>query len=349
MVDRVDLRSDTVTRPTEAMLDAMRASEVGDDVLGDDPTVHALEARVAELFGKEAACFVPSGTMANQSAIRAQTEPGDEVVCHELSHIVHYESGAPAALSGVMIRPVRGERGTFTGADVGSMVRPRNHHFARTRLVSVENTCNGAGGAVWGLDRLRDVTDAAKSHGLRAHLDGARLWNACAASGVSPAEYASGFDSVSCCFSKGLGSPAGSAVAGDEETIYRVRRVKKMLGGAMRQAGYIAGACLHALEHHRERLAEDHANASRLASGLAEIDGLAIDAGSVETNMVLIDIEEGLADAPTLCASLDGEGVRVLPVGPRRIRAVTHLDVDRAGVDRAIEVFGAVLSGKARV
>lgn len=339
----IDLRSDTVTRPTAAMRDAMHRATVGDDVLGDDPTVIELQGRIAEMMGKPAACFVPSGTMANQCAIRAQTEPGDEVIAHADSHIIHYETGAPAALSGVMIRPLSGDLGLFTAADVEAAVRPVSSHFAKSALVVIENTHNRGGGSIWSLDAIRDVARVARTHNLRMHLDGARIWNASAATGIAPSEYARHFDTVSCCFSKGLGAPAGSAVCGSVEAIARVHRFRKMFGGAMRQAGILAQACLHALDHHRQRLVEDHANARRLAERLSAVPGVTI-AMPVATNMVFFDLGERLPDARTLCQRLDQVGVRMLPNQPRRVRAVCHLDVDARMIDEAGERIRAVLA-----
>jgi threonine aldolase len=342
----IDLRSDTVTRPTPGMLRAMTSAELGDDVLGDDPTVIALQEKVAALLGKEAAVFVPTGTMANQTAIRAHTEPGDEVVCHEGSHIIHYETGSPAALSGVMVRPLPGERGLFEASDVDGAVRPESSHFARSRLLIVENTHNRGGGAVWPVGQVKRVTDRARAHGLRCHLDGARLWNACAATGLPPAEYAQYFDTVSVCFSKGLGTPAGSAVAGDKATMVRVHRFRKMFGGTMRQTGVLAAAALHALDHHRERLVEDHANATRLAEGLGDIPGLSI-ALPVETNMVFFDVAPSTGvDAAGLCAMLKSLGVLMLPTAARRIRAVCHLDVNAAQIAQAVERVAQALGAR---
>lgn len=344
----VDLRSDTVTRPTPAMRTAMAQAEVGDDVLGDDPTVIRLQERIAEIMGKPAACYVPSGSMANQTAIRAQTDHGDEVIAHEDSHIIHYETGAPAALSGVMIRPLHGPAGLFDAEDVEAAVRPNNAHSPWSKLLVVENTHNRGGGSVWAMDRVERVTKAARKHGLKLHLDGARIWNACIATGHAPAEYARHFDTVSCCFSKGLGAPVGSAVCGSQETITRVHRFRKMFGGAMRQAGILAAAALHALEHHRERLADDHANARRLAEGLAEIRGVSIPL-PVETNMVFFDVEPGMGTAATVCEKLKALGVWMLPTAPQRVRAVCHLDVDRAGIERAIGAVRQVCGSAAAV
>jgi threonine aldolase len=336
MHDLIDLRSDTVTRPTPAMRRAMTEAVVGDDVLGDDPTVIALQERIARIMGKEAACFVPSGTMANQAAIRAHTEPGDEVIAHEDSHIIHYETGAPAALSGVMIRPLRGPHGLFDAADVPPAVRPDSAHFPRSRLLIIENTHNRGGGAVWPVAQIERVARAARDARLRLHLDGARVWNACAATGLRPADYARHFDTVSCCFSKGLGAPVGSAVCGDAPTIARVHRFRKMFGGAMRQAGVLAAAALHALDHHVERLKDDHAAAKRLEAGVRATPGLTV-ALPVETNMVFFDVDPALGTAAEFCARLKTMGVWMLPTAPRRVRAVCHLDAPMPLIERAVE------------
>ncbi len=337
----IDLRSDTVTRPTPAMRRAMLEAEVGDDVLGDDPTVIALQERVAALLGKEAALFVPSGTMANQAAIRAHTEPGDEVIAHEDSHILHYETGAPAALSGVMTREARGERGVFDVGEVERLFRPESPITPRSRLLVIENTQNRGGGAVWPLDQLARVAAKGRALGLRVHLDGARLWNACAASGVAPGEYARHFDTVACCFSKGLGAPVGSALAGDAPTIARAKRFRKMFGGAMRQAGILAAAGLYALDHHRERLVEDHAHARMLASAVQATAGLQM-AFPPETNIVIFDIAPRVGTAAQVCERLGSAGVRCLPFGPQRVRMVTHLDVTREMIDRACAALRAL-------
>jgi len=330
-----DLRSDTVTRPTAAMLDAMMRAPLGDDVLGDDPTVNALCERVCQLFGKEAAIFVPSGTMANQCALRALTEPGDEIVCHELSHIYQYEGGAPAALSGCSVAFADGERGIFDARTMEACIRPIDDHDPVTKVVSIENTQNRGGGAVWSIERIAEVSAGARKHGLKMHLDGARLMNAVVASGVSAAEYARHFDTVTICFSKGLGAPVGSAVSGDAATIRRAKRFRKMFGGAMRQSGVLAAAALYALEHHVERLAEDHANARRFAEAIAGVRGVSIEPEAVETNIVYFDVE---GDAEAFCKRLDAEGVRMLALGGRTVRAVTHLDASREAVDRAARV-----------
>src|SRR5262245_51178213 len=292
-------------------------------------------------MGKEAACFVPSGTMANQSSIRAQCEPGDEVIAHSDSHIINYETGAPAALSGVMIRTTSGDRGLYDADQVEALARPDSVHFPHSKLVVVENTQNRGGGAIWPIEQATRVAKKAHELGLRAHLDGARIWNACAATGHSAKDYARHFDTVSCCFSKGLGAPAGSAVSGDKATIARVFRFRKMFGGAMRQAGILAAAALYALERHRDRLVEDHENAAALAAGVAGLSGLSIPM-PVETNMVFVDVDKCFGTAAEACAKLKAAGVLALPTAPQRVRMVCHLDVGREGIERAIEAWRSV-------
>lgn len=346
----IDLRSDTVTRPTAAMLDAMRRAPVGDDVLGDDPTVRELEERFAAHVGKQGACFVPTGTMANQVCLRAHTQPGDEIIAHEDSHIIHYETGAPAVISGCMVRPLRGEHGQFDPSDVTDALRPDNIHAPHSALLVVENTHNRGGGSVWTIGRVRAVTKAARDAGLRCHLDGARLWNASVASGTPMREYAAEFDSVSCCFSKGLGAPVGSIVGADRETISRIRRHRKMLGGAMRQSGILAAACLHAMEHHVARLAQDHGNARRLAETIARVPGLSVTPGpggaGPQTNIVYFDIDPGLGiDGNAFSERLREKGVLMLATAKHRLRAVTHLDVSAEDIDRAAGVIGECARG----
>ena len=330
-----DLRSDTITQPTDAMRDAMMAAPLGDDVLGDDPTVLELQDRMAELLGKEQACFVPSGTMANQLAIRAHTEPGDELLCHADSHIYCYEGGAPAALAGCSFAFLPGDRGMFEADDIDRHLRPDDHHFPVSKLLVVENTQNRGGGVVWPMQQLASVTERARHHGLRCHLDGARLWNACVASGESPASIAGYFDTVSACFSKGLGAPVGSIIAGDAAAMARVHRFRKMFGGTMRQSGLLAAAALHALDHHMDRLADDHARVRRLADAIEACDGLEVDLAAVETNIVYFDTD----DAQSLVEALDARGVHMLALGPRTVRAVTSLAIDDDGIDHAINVL----------
>lgn len=334
-----DLRSDTVTRPSRAMLEAMVAAEVGDDVLGDDPTVIRLQDHMAALLGKEAALYVPSGTMANQVAIRAATEPGDELILDETTHCHNYETGAPSALSGCSIRAVHGVRGVFEPEQVAAAVRPDSQHFARSRMVVVENTNNRGGGTVWPREKVAAVRGVCDERGLHLHLDGARLMNACVAVGCKPTDYTRYAHSVSMCFSKGLGAPIGSIVAGPRPFVQRAQRFRKMFGGAMRQAGLLAAAALYAVTHNVERLAEDHANARWFAERIAELPGIRLDVATVETNIVIFDLDPALGAAADFCQALAQRGVRMFPTGPQRIRAVTHLDVSREQIEYAVSVF----------
>jgi threonine aldolase len=337
----LDLRSDTVTRPTAAMRDAMMSAPLGDDVLGDEPTVQRLEQLVARRLGKDAALFTPSGTMANQLAIRCHCEAGDEVIAHGESHIIHYETGAPAAIAGCMVRPVSGPRGLFDADAVHAAVRHADIHSPRSRLVVAENTHNRGGGSVWPLHQFERVADAARHHGLAVHVDGARLWNACVAAGYSAAAFVAASDTVSVCFSKGLGAPVGSALAGPRALIDRARRFRKMLGGGMRQSGLLAAAAIYALDHHVERLRDDHAAARALAVALAGMEGIAVDPApdAVETNMVFFTIAPRMGDARTFCDRLAAEGVHLIAMGPSRVRAVLHLD---AGPDAPARAAAAV-------
>lgn len=339
----VDLRSDTVTKPTPAMRRVMADAEVGDDVYGEDPSVNRLQEYVADLLGQEAALFVPSGTMANQIAIHCHTQPGDELICEAQSHILDYEMGGAAALSGVSARPLAGEAGVITAAQIAAAIRPPVYYFPRTRLVVLENTHNLAGGTVWPLPEIQKIRDLAVSTSLRMHLDGARLWNACVAGGLAPSQYAGLFDSVSVCFSKGLGAPVGSALVGSQEFIAAARRCRKRFGGGMRQAGILAAAALFALEHNRDRLAEDHAHAVQLAQALAEMPGLRVDLARVQTNIVMIDVIDPKREAAAISAALKLEGVWVSSAGIRRLRAVTHYEITAGDLARTLEVFRRVL------
>ena len=338
----VNLYSDTQTRPTAAMRRAMAEAEVGDEQHFDDPTVTALCARVAELLGFEAAVFLPSGTMCNEIAFRLHIRPGgDEAYLHRTSHPIVAEAGGPAAFAGAMMHPLEGERGMFTAEALQAALRPVGDRYApRSRLVSVEQSTNLAGGHVWPVDQLRAVVELAAASGLRLHLDGARLMNAVVASGVPAAEWTRGFDTAWLDFSKGLGAPMGACLAGSRELIDEAWRYKQMLGGALRQAGIVAAGALHALDHHVERLADDHELARLLARGLQDVPGVEIDAAAVETNIVVL----GVADAPALVAVLGAAGVRMGALGPRTVRAVTHLDVDRAGVEAAVTAVRAALA-----
>ncbi len=337
----VDLRSDTVTRPSAAMRLAMANAEVGDDVFGDDPTVHALQERIADMLGTEAALFVPSGTMANQIALRAQTRHGDEIIIGQGAHCWRHESGALAALGGLQTQAI-GDDGTFTGAQVRAAYKADDPYQSPTRVVEVENTHGMTGGTCWDRARLADVVSTAKSLGMSLHLDGARLWNAAIATGTTEKELAAGFDSISVCLSKGLGAPIGSLVAGSRPLIKACHRLRKMQGGGMRQAGLLAAAGLFALDHNYARLADDHAHARLLAESLAPVPGLHVDLSRVQTNIVMIDVERGTV--PALIALAREEGVLIGGNGAKQIRAVCHLDVDRAGVQRAAQVLMDIVS-----
>jgi threonine aldolase len=316
------------------MREAMARAEVGDDVFGDDPTVLELERETAAILGKEAAVYTVSGTMANQLAVRAHTEPGDEILVEANAHIYYYEGGGPAALSGVMCRCLNGQRGIFTGADVEAALRPVDPHFPPTRLVCLENTHNRGGGKIWPLERIKEIETLARKLGLRMHLDGARLWNASVATGIPERDYAAAFDTVSVCFSKGLGAPVGSALAGPKGLIERARRFRKMFGGGMRQAGIIAAGALFALRHHRARLGEDHANAKALAAGLAALPGLEADPSAIETNIVRF---RALAmPAQQLVDRFQDRGILVLATSADAIRAVTNLMVSAEDIERVI-------------
>ena len=325
----IDLRSDTVTRPGPAMREAIACAEVGDDVYGEDPSVNRLQALAAQRVGKAAALFVPSGSMANQIAIRALTHHGDVILAGENAHLLRYEAGAPAALAGVQVRTL-GAGGFFGADDVRAAIDPPDAHFAPTALVALENTHNASGGRVFPFDVLKGVAEVAREHGLRLHLDGARLFNAEVASGIAASSWAAPFDSVSFCFSKGLGAPVGSVVCGSRELIERAHRLRKLLGGGMRQVGILGAAALYALTHHVERLAQDHANARRLADGLLKL-GLDV-APPPETNMVMFRV-------PDLAAFVRATRARELlinPIDAERMRAVTHLDVDADDVEDAL-------------
>jgi threonine aldolase len=337
----VNLHSDTQTRPSEGMRRAMAAAEVGDEQRKLDPTVNRLQERVAELLGHEAALFLPTGTLCNIIATRLHVRPGgDEVLLHHSAHPFHAEAAGPATISGATLHPLDGEGGIVEPATFEAAVHPPGDRYGpRTRLLWVEQTTNLAGGRVWPRETVRRVLDVARRHGLRAHLDGARLMNAVVASGVAPADWASGFDSAWLDFSKGLGAPMGACLAGSAELIEEAWRYKQMFGGALRQAGVAAAAALYALEYNVERLAEDHEHARLLAEGLAELDGVSLDPSAVETNIVIFSAP----DPAGLIAALFREGVEFSPVGRDRVRAVTHLDVDRAGIERAVAATRAVL------
>jgi threonine aldolase len=335
----IDLRSDTATRPTPAMRAAMQAAEVGDDVFREDPCVNRLEERLAALLGKDAALFVPSGTMSNQICVRVHTQPGDELLCDVNCHIYNFEAGGPAVLSGVTCRTLEGDGGVLDVTQLSDKIRGANDHLVRTRLVCLENTHNRGGGRVYPLEKIRAISAWTHAQGLALHLDGARLWNAAVATGVAPHVWAEPFDSVSVCFSKGLGAPVGSALAGPRDFVTRARRVRKLFGGGMRQAGVLAAAALYALDHHVERLAEDHRNAQVVAAAVADTPGLRLTPPDVETNLVWFDVEPELGTARDVAAALKQQGVLVHVAGPRTLRACTHLDVSAAQAERAADVL----------
>jgi threonine aldolase len=329
----VNLYSDTQTRPTEGMRRAIAEAEVGDEQRFADPTVTALQERVADLLGQEAGLFLPSGTMCNAISFRIHVGPGgDEILLDRTSHPINAEAGGPAAISSAMLQALDGDGGRFTAAQLQEAIRPPDRYLPRSRLVSVEQTTNLAGGRIWPQQQIRDVLDVARAHGMRTHLDGARLLNAVVATGVSAADYASGFDTAWIDFTKGLGAPVGACLAASRELIEEAWRYKQMWGGAFRQSGIVAAAGLYALDHHVERLADDHANARFLAEGVAELPGVELDPAAVESNIVIFTVPDpgGFVDA------LARAGVQVSRVGPTLLRMVTHLDVDRAGCERAL-------------
>jgi threonine aldolase len=340
----VDLFSDTVTRPTAEMRRFMCEAEVGDEQKLEDPTVNALCEMVAELLGKEAAVFLPSGTMCNEIALRVHARPGEEVIAHHTAHPIHFETGGPAALAGVNVRAVDGPRGQFDAAAVEAAVRQPSRYAPRSRLVWVEQTSNMGGGSVWPLERIEAVTAVARRHGLATHMDGARLMNAVVASGLSARDFAATFDSAWIDFTKGLGAPVGAALAGSRAFIDEAWRCKQQMGGAMRQAGIIAAGGIWALRHHVKRLAEDHANARRLAEGLARLPGVSLDPKTIDTNIVFLELTGSLV-APAACERMLARGVRMGALGTRTIRAVTHLDVDAGAIERALAVARDVFAG----
>jgi threonine aldolase len=335
----IDLRSDTVTKPTPAMRRAMAEAEVGDDVYGDDPTVKALEERTAQLLGKEAAVFVPSGTMANQIAVGVHTQPGDELLCSTTSHVFVWEAGGVARLSGVTARTFEGDGGLLSLDDIRNVIRPDDPHYVRTRLVCLENTHNRGGGRVHSIEGIAAISRWAREHNLAMHLDGARLMNAVVASGRPARDWGHYFETVSICFSKGLGAPIGSALAGSGEAIRKARRLRKLFGGGMRQAGIIAAAALYTLDHHVDRLAEDHAHARLLAEAFAGTEGFAMESGPVETNLVWIAVDHSLATAAEVAAYLRSRGILVSVLGSQVLRACTHLDVSREQAEQAAAVI----------
>ncbi len=338
----IEMRSDTMTKPTPAMRQAIVNAEVGDDMSGEDPTVNRLEALIAEKLGKEAAVFACSGTQSNQMGVRVHCAPGDELLIEAWGHIASYEAGAPAALSGVTCRPIQGRRGLLDVNDLDGQIHRDDQHLCPTRLVCVENTANRGGGTVYSLGALQQIGAWAHEHGLMVHMDGARLFNAVVAGGYSSQEICEPVDTISVCFSKGLGCPMGSALVGSAEQMRKARRARKLFGGALRQAGIVAAAAIHALENHIDRMQEDHDNAREFAQILSEIDGIQIE--MPETNLVFFDVEEAAGTAFALSSRLRQRGVNINPSGPQTLRACTHLDVPREQVLRAAEIIGECMT-----
>lgn len=340
----IDLRSDTVTKPSKEMREFMMMAEVGDDVFGEDPTVNKLQEKVAELLGKEAALYVPSGTMGNQLCIKAHTQPWDELICDKDAHIYNYESGSIAGLSHVQVVPVNGNRGVFTAEQVEEVIRPEAYYLPKTRLVAVENTHNRGGGSIFPIEEIKRIKEVVDKYNLKFHLDGARLWNASIATGISLKEYAKYFDSVSVCLSKGLGAPVGSVIAGKKEFIKLAHRYRKAWGGGMRQAGILAAAGLYAIEHNFQRLADDHRRAKHFAKEISKISRIKLNPDDVQTNIILFEVE-GLT-AQEVCQivknSSKTENSLLLSVGKKYlVRAVTHLDVNDDDIEDAIKILKA--------
>lgn len=338
----IDLRSDTITRPTQAMMKAMMSAPLGDDVLGDDPTVIKLENETAGLLGKQAGLFVPSGTMGNQIAIKTHTSPGDEMILDYESHIFRYEVACAAVMSGVQFNALKGRAGIMTCTQISDAIRPQDIHQPSTALVCLENTHNRAGGTVYPLDEIKKISSVCVKNKIKMHLDGARLWNASVASGVTLQEYARYFDSVMVCFSKGMGCPAGSILSGKRDFIEKARRNRKMMGGGMRQAGILAGAGLYALRNNIKRMADDHRKAKILAEMILRISIIDVDIQSVQTNIVIFDIKRTRMRPERAVSKLADKGLWVVPFGATKIRAVTHLDVEDDEIYRAGEILNKV-------
>jgi threonine aldolase len=337
---RIDLYSDTITRPTPEMRQFMSMAEVGDEQQKEDPTVNTLVEMVCELLGTEDAVFLPSGTMCNQIAWRVHCQPGDEIIMDETAHTWHFETGGTAAHSGASMYPIPGERGIFSARQLRAAIRPLNNHFPRSRVVLIEQTSNLGGGSIWPLDTIEEICSAAREQGLASHMDGARLLNAAVATGISARDYAAPFDSLWIDFSKGLGAPVGAALAGSKAFVQEAWRWKHQFGGAMRQAGIIAAGAVYALNHHIERLAEDHENAQILVKGLAQIEGITVE--PVETNLIFFDVSGLGITAEAFNARLMEHGLRVSTLGDTRARAVTHLDVTRSQVEEALQIMRRV-------
>ena len=336
----IDLRSDTVTKPSPGMLDAMMNAPLGDDVYGEDPTVNKLQQKCAELTGKEKALFVPSGCMANQLAVKAHTIPGDEIICEAESHIFNYENAGPSVISHVQVMPVQGSKGSYTVADIKKYRRPEEYYFPKTRLLCLENTHNRAGGTIIPFELISEISDFASANKIRRHLDGARIFNAVVETGISVGDYASKFDTISFCFSKGLGSPIGSILCGDKEVIEIAHRWRKTLGGGMRQAGILAAAALYSLDNNIERLKEDNTRAKKFAHAISEVEGIEIDSSSVQTNIVVF--ESTKIPKEELIERMKEKGVLISSGSYDFLRVVFHLDISEDDLDKSIEAFNSL-------
>jgi threonine aldolase len=342
-VEITDLRSDTVTKPSREMREAMFAAEVGDDVYGEDPTVNCLQEKVAGMLGKESALFVPSGVMANQLALKTLTQPGEEVIVESDSHIFNFETAGAAFLSNVQLYTVKGNRGVLRAEQLEQAIRPKIYYNAKTSLVCLENTHNKAGGTIYPLEEIQKIHDVVRKRQLFLHLDGARLWNASVATGIPPKEYARYFDTISVCFSKGLGAPVGSALLGSRENIERARKYRKIFGGGMRQVGILAAGALFALEHNIERLKDDHEKAKWLATELSHIAGVHLDIDSVQTNIIIFTINGRAERAEQFISQLKTNGILISDMGNATLRAVTHLDVGMEQIKKAMALIKTLL------
>ncbi len=340
----IDFRSDTITRPTPEMRQVMAQAEVGDDVFGDDPTVNRLQEMMAEMCGKQAALFVPSGTMGNQVSLKTHTVPGDEIIVERNAHIFNYESGSPGMLSGVQVYPIEGDKGVITAEQIAGAIRPDNIHHPTTRLICLENTHNRAGGTIFPMSEIQRIHALAREHNIALHLDGARLWNASVATGIPLKEYCRYFDSVQLCFSKGLGAPIGSIIVGDADFIERARYFRKAFGGGMRQVGILAAGAIYAVEHHFQRLAEDHRRARRLAEAIAELPGVSIDLDTVQTNIVIFEFGTAYLSAEEFVQKLRQQHILMIHFGTAKIRAVTHLHITDEDIETTISAMLRILT-----
>lgn len=339
----IDLRSDTVTKPSKAMREAIAKAEVGDDVYGEDPTVNKLQKKCTELTGKEAALYVSSGCMANQLAVKSQTDPGDEIIVEKESHILNYETAAPAFISNVQVFPVQGSNGVYTAEQIKKHIRPKAYYFPKTALISLENTHNRAGGTIFPIDEIKRIRDLAQSEGIRIHIDGARIFNAYVETGIPVKEYAEHSDTISFCFSKGLGAPVGSILCSDAETIARAHKFRKIIGGGMRQAGVIAAGALYALENNVERLKEDHKNAKFFAQKISKLKDIEIDLSTVQTNILIFRLKRDEKAVNKLKQDLKEKGVLISDGSYGSLRVVFHLDVSTEQAEEAAAVFKSLL------